>query len=77
MITLIDVDGVATGVAELGKLAVEAVDAEGLALHHDVAGPAQQFVALRAGKVLHVPRVALGLRALVREDQLMVQNGGR
>ena len=59
-----------TGVAVLGEHAVEAAEAVGPALPHDVSLPAEVPVALEAGEVLHVPGAALGLRALVREDDL-------
>ena len=71
--TLIHANGLAAGVAVLGEHAVEAGEAVGSALAHDVALTAQIFVALEAGKMLHVPGSALRLCALVREDYLKIK----
>ena len=60
----------ATGVAVLCEHAVEAAEAVWPALPHDVSLAAEVPVTLEAGEVLHVPGAALGLRALVREDDL-------
>ena len=59
-----------TSVAVLGKHAVEAGEAVGPALSHDVALPSQVPVTLEAGKVLHMPSPALCFRTLVGEDDL-------
>nr|CAD7200308.1 unnamed protein product [Timema douglasi] len=68
--TLVDADGFATRVAVFREHGVEAVQAVGMSIPHDVALSAQLAVALEAGKVLHVPRTTLRLRALVRQDYL-------
>ena len=70
--TLVHPNSFPTGVAVLGKHAVKAGEAVGATLSHDVALPAQVPVALKAGKVLHVPSTTLGLGALVGEDDLKV-----
>jgi hypothetical protein len=67
---LIDPDGLAAGVAILGEHAVEAGEAVGSTLAHDVALTAQVLVAFEAGKVFHVPGSPLSLSTLVREDYL-------
>ena len=59
-----------TSVAVLSKHAVKAGEAVGPALSHDVALPSQVPVALKAGKVLHMPSPALRFGTLVREDDL-------
>lgn len=69
-LTLINADRVAARVAELGEQAVEAAQTEGPPVPHDVPLAAQQLVALEACKVLHVPRAALGLGALVSQNNL-------
>lgn len=58
------------GVAVLGVERLEAGAAVGPTLLHDVALTAQHRFALKAAEVLHVPVAALGLRALVRQDDL-------
>lgn len=58
------------GVAVLGVERLEAGAAVGPTLLHDVALAAQDRLALEAAEVLHVPVAALGLRALVRQDNL-------
>ena len=68
--TLIHPDGLSTGVAVLREHTVEAAEAVGPALPHDVALAPEEVVALEAGEVLHVPGPALGLCALVRENDL-------
>ena len=68
--TLVHPNSFPTGVAVLGKHAVEAGEAVGPSLPHDVPLPAQMTVALEAGEVLHVPGASLGLGALVRENYL-------
>jgi hypothetical protein len=68
--TLIDPDGLAAGVAILGEHAVEAGEAVGSTLAHDVALTAQVLVAFETGKVFHVPGPPLSLSTLVREDYL-------
>ena len=70
--TLVHPNSFPTGVAVLGKHAVKAGEAVGPALSHDVALSSQVPVALKAGKVLHVPSTTLGLGALVGEDDLKV-----
>ena len=69
-LTLIDADGLAAGVAVFGKHRVEAMQAIGSAVPHDVPLAAQTSVALEASKVLHVPSPAFSLRALVRKYDL-------
>jgi len=69
-LALVNANPVATRVAELGKQAVKAAQAEGPSVAHDVAFAAQLLVALETRKMLHVPRAALGLCALVRKDNL-------
>ena len=68
--TLVHPNSFPTGVAVLGKHAVEAGEAVRAALSHDVSLPAQVSVALKAGEVFHVPGAALGLGTLVRENYL-------
>ena len=63
--TLVHPNSFPTGVAVLGKHAVEAGEAIGPALPHDVALAPQLAVALEAGKVLHVPSSTLRLGTLV------------
>ena len=70
--TLVHPDRLSAGVAVFGEHAVEAGEAVGPALSHDVALSSQVPVALKAGKVLHVPSTTLGLGALVGEDDLKV-----
>ena len=70
---MVNADGFATGITVLGEHAVEAGEAVGPPLPHDVPLAAQVLVALEAGKVLHVPGPALRLSALVREDDLRIK----
>ena len=70
--TLVHPDRLSAGVAVFGEHAVKAGEAVGPALSHDVALSSQVAVALKAGKVLHVPSTTLGLGALVGEDDLKV-----
>lgn len=70
-LALVDADGLPAGVAVLGEAVVEAGQAVGPRLAHDVPLPAQLARALRAREVLHVPRAALRLRALVCQDYLL------
>ena len=70
--TLVHPNGFPTSIAVLCKHAVKAGEAVGATLSHDVALAAQVPVALKAGKVLHVPSTTLGLGALVGEDDLKV-----
>ena len=70
--TLIDSYGFAAGVAVLGEDGVEAVEAVGPRLAHDVALAAQHPVAFEAGEVAHVPRPSLRLGALVGQYQLSI-----
>ena len=70
--TLVNPDRLSAGVAVLGEHAVEAGETVGPALSHDVALSSEVPVALKAGKVLHVPSTTLGLGALVGEDDLKV-----
>ena len=69
-LALIDADDFAAGIAVLGKHAVEAAQAIGASLAHDVALPTELEVALVTDKVLHVPGATLGLGALIREYDL-------
>ena len=71
-LTLINSNGFPTGVTVLSEHAVEAGETVGPALSHDVALASEVPVALKAGKVLHVPSTTLGLGALVGEDDLKV-----
>jgi hypothetical protein len=68
--TLIHADNFSAGIAVFGEHAVEAGQAVGAPLPHDVPLAPELAVALEAGEVQHVPGPALGLRALVREDDL-------
>ena len=70
--TLVHPDRLSAGVAVFGEHAVEAGEAVGPAFSHDVALASEVAVALKAGKVLHVPSTTLGLGALVGEDDLKV-----
>ena len=74
-LTLIDADGLAAGVAVFGKHRVEAMQAIGSAVPHDVPLAAQTSVALEASKVLHVPSPAFSLRALVSKNYLKQSKG--
>lgn len=67
-------DGVPARLAGLGKEALEAAPAAGPAAPHHVALPPQGLVALQAAEVLQVPAPALGLDALLHEDQLEREN---
>jgi len=69
-LALVHPDGLPAVVAVLGEHRVEAVQTVRFALAHDVPLAAQLLVALVAGEVVHVPRPALRLRALVRQDDL-------
>ena len=70
--TLVHPNSFPTGVAVLGKHAVEAGEAVGPSLSHDVPLATQVSVAFKASKMLHVPSPTLGLGALVGEDDLKV-----
>jgi len=61
---------VSAGVAVLGVQRPVAEAAVRAALPHDVPLAAQSRLTLEAAEVLHVPVSALGLRALVRQDDL-------
>lgn len=76
-LSLVDADGLAARVAVLREAAVEAGQAVGACLAHDVPLPAQLLGALRAGEVFHVPRAPLRLRALVRQDYLITSRTSR
>ena len=67
---MIHPDGFSAGVTILGEHAVKASEAVRPALPHDVALAPEEVVTLETGEVLHVPRPALRLSALVREDDL-------
>ena len=69
---MVNSNSLSTGVAVLGEHAVEAAEAVGPPVPHDVALAAQVPVALEAGEVLHVPGAALRLRALVRKYYLEI-----
>ena len=68
--TLVDSDGLSTGVAVLGEHGVEAAEAVGPALAHDVPLASQLLVTLETGEVLHVPGPSLSLGTLVRQNDL-------
>ena len=70
MHTLIHADGLPARVAVLGKHAVEAGQTIRPPVPHDVSLSPKLEITLETGKVLHVPRAALGLGALVGEDDL-------
>ena len=70
--TLVHPDRLSAGVAVFGEHAVKAGETVRPALSHDVALASEVAVALKAGKVLHVPSTTLGLGALVGEDDLKV-----
>ena len=70
LLTLIHPNGLAARVAVLGKHAVKTRQTIRPSISHDVALSPELQIALKAGKVLHVPRPALGLGALVREYDL-------
>lgn len=72
-LALVDADGLAARVAVLGEAGVEAGQAVGARLAHDVALPAQLPRALGAREVLHVPRATFRLCALVGQDYLLRQ----
>lgn len=74
---MIYTDGLPAGVAVLGEHGVEAAQAVGAALPHDVPLPSQLCVALEAGKVFHVPGAPLGLGALVGQNDLSTRECGR
>lgn len=63
---LVHSDGFSAGVAVFREHGVEAVEAVGAAVPHDVALTAQLALAFGAGEVLHVPGSSFGFRALVR-----------
>lgn len=69
-LSLIHANGLAAVVAVLGEHCIEAEQAVGLPLAHNVPLPAQLLIALVAGEVIHVPGTSLGLGALVRQDNL-------
>lgn len=68
--TLVHTDGLSAGVTVLGKHGIKAVKAEGSTIPHYVSLTTQMTVTLEAGEMLHVPRPALSLRALVSQDDL-------
>ena len=70
MHTLIHADGLPARVAVLGKHAVEAGQTIRPPVPHDVSLSPELEITLETRKVLHVPRAALGLGALVGEDDL-------
>ena len=70
--TLVHPDRLSAGVAVFGEHAVEAGEAVGPSLSHDVPLATQVSVAFKASKMLHVPSPTLGLGALVGEDDLKV-----
>ena len=70
---MIDSNGLAAGVTVLGEHTVEAAEAVGSALSHDVPLTSEVTVALETGEVNHMPGSALGLSALVRKDYLKIK----
>lgn len=70
-LTLVNANGIPARVAVLGKHGIEAVQAEGPAVTHDVPLSSQLSITLEAGEVFHVPRTALSLRTFVRQDNLI------
>lgn len=65
-LSLVDADGFPASVAVLSEAVVEAGQAVGARVAHDVPLAAELARALRAREVLHVPSATLRLRALVR-----------
>ena len=70
-LTLIHADCFATSITIFGKHAVETAQAVRSAFSHDVALPTQLAVALKAGKMGHVPSPAFGLGALVGKNDFI------
>jgi hypothetical protein len=70
LFTLVNADGLTTGVAIFGKHAVKAGETVRPSIPHDVSMGSQLQIALVAGKVLHVPGPTLGLGALIRKYDL-------
>jgi hypothetical protein len=71
---LVYANNFSTGIAIFGKHAVEAGQAVGPALPHDVPLPPELPVALEAGEVEHVPGTALGLGTLVGKYDLKMSS---
>ena len=67
---MIHADGLPACVTILCEHAVKAAEAVWPALPHDVPLAPKEVVTLETGEVLHVPRPALRLCALVRKDDL-------
>jgi len=67
---LINSDVLTAGITVLCEDGVEAGEAVGARVAHDVALAAQLGRAFGAREVLQVPGAALGFRALVRQDYL-------
>lgn len=60
-----------------GENSVKTRETEGSAVSHDVALAAQLLVTFVAAEVFHVPRQALGLGALVGENDLVARAAAR
>ena len=69
-LTLIHSNYLATVVTVLGKHGIKTAEAVGLALAHYLALTAQLMIALKAGKMLHVPGSSLRFGAFIGEDYL-------
>lgn len=69
-LSLVDADGLPAGVAVFGKAVVEAGQAVGARLAHDVPLSAELARTLGTCEVLHVPRTTFRFRALVCQNDL-------
>ena len=76
-LAVLDADRLAARRAVLHVHALEAGAAVGQRLLHEVALAAEQRAAVGAREVAHVPAAALGLGALVREDDLVAGRAAR
>lgn len=70
-------DGLATCIAILSEHAVETGQAVRSPLPHNIALTPQVSIALKAGKMLHMPGSTFSLGTLVREDDLKHDEGER
>ena len=69
---MVHADGLPARITVLGKHAVKAGQTVWPPVPHDVSLSPELEITLETRKVLHVPRSALGLGALVGEDDLKV-----